>query len=353
MNSSGLPPGYRAWLTDIKKRIVSARSAAAVAVNQELTLLYWHIGQEILDKQAAAGWGSKVIDQLAADLHASFPDDRGFSTRNLKYMRRFALEWLDLAIVQQVAAQLPWGQNMVLLDKLSDPGHRQWYAVQASRNGWSRAVLVHQIETKLHQRQGQALTNFATTLPAEQVALANQLFKDPYLLDFVDLGPDVHERQLEKTLIEKIRDFLLELGKGFSFVGNQYPLQVGGQDFFLDLLFYHTKLHRYVVIDLKMEDFEPEFAGKMAFYLNAVDRHVATERDDPSIGLILCQGKNGLVVEYALRDVSKPMAVAEYSMLPPELQRHLPSIEDLAASLESHEQHVEDDYAGSIGGGPK
>lgn len=352
MMPSELPPDYRVWLGDIKKRIASTRATAAQAVNRELLSLYWQIGSEILDKQKTAGWGSKVVDLLAADLHSSFPNDKGFSPRNLKYMRRFAVEWPDFAIVQDALAQLPWYQHIALLEKLPTREEREWYARAAVANGWSRALLVHHIGTRLHLRQGQALTNFASTMPSEQAEVATQLFKDPYLLDFVDLGPDVHERHLESALIDKIRNLLLELGKGFSFVGNQYPLQVGDRDFYLDLLFYHTKLHRYVVIDLKMTDFEPEFVGKMAFYLNAVDKHVATERDDPSIGLILCQGKNGLVVEYALSDVNKPMAVAEYRMLPPELAGHLPSIEDLTASLDRNYQPDEaQDYSGGMGGG--
>jgi predicted nuclease of restriction endonuclease-like (RecB) superfamily len=238
--------------------------------------------------------------------------------------------------VQQIVAQLPWGQNVTLLDKLQDDGQRLWYARAAIEHGWSRDILVHQIETRLHERQGRAITNFDATMEPVRAAAAADLFKDPYVLDFVDIAEDAHERHLERALIERIKDLLLELGKGFSFMGSQYRLDVAGQDYYLDLLFYHTRLHSYVVIDLKMGEFEPEFAGKMNFYLAAVDDKLRTEGDNPSIGLILCRGKNGLIVEYALRDLNKPVAVSEYTVLPPNIANALPSPDVLEAGLEDH-----------------
>ncbi len=285
------PKEYRVWLQSLKAEIHQARRRAALAVNSEMISLYWKIGREILDRQEQHGWGARVIDQLAADLHGEFPDVRGFSPRSLKYMRKFALEWPDMAIVQQLAAQLPWGQHMVLLDALENLEERLWYARAAVEHGWSRSILVHQIETKLHERQGRAITNFQSTMSPSDTPAAIDLFKDPYVLDFVELAEDAHERHLERELILRIRNLLLELGKGFSFMGSQYHLQVGGDDFYLDLLFYHTKLHRYIVIDLKMEDFKPEFVGKMNFYLAAVDAKLVTDGDSPSIGLILCRGR--------------------------------------------------------------
>jgi predicted nuclease of restriction endonuclease-like (RecB) superfamily len=267
---------------------------------------------------------------------------KGLSSRNLRYMRDFAAAYGDVPIWQQPVAKLPWGHNTVLLDRV--PGaERLWYAQAAIAGYWSRSVLIHQIETKLHARQVKAITNFANTFPAEQVETAAQLFKDPYLLDFIDVAGVVHERRLERALIEKIKEILLELGTGFAFVGSQYRLVVGEKDYFVDLLFYHTKLHSYVVVDLKMGEFEPEFAGKMNFYLAAVDDLVRTDQDNMSIGLLLCRGKNGLVVEYALRDINKPIAVAEYHVLPPALSGHFPTPEELAKSLEAPLSPSKDD----------
>jgi predicted nuclease of restriction endonuclease-like (RecB) superfamily len=242
---------------------------------------------------------------------------------------------------------LPWGHNQLLLDKIGDPNLRNWYAEAAANAGWKRSVLLHQIETRLHERQGKAITNFDRTLPAEEQKAAVELFKDPYLLDFIDTDGIVHERHLERALIEKIKELLLELGTGFAFVGSQYRLVVGEHDYFADLLFYHTKLHSYVVVDLKMGEFEPEFAGKMNFYLAAVDDLVRSDKDNLSIGLLLCRGKDGLVVEYALRDINKPIAVAEYHVLPPALSGHFPSPEDLAKSLETPLTPSKDDEPSS------
>jgi predicted nuclease of restriction endonuclease-like (RecB) superfamily len=257
----------------------------------------------------------------------------GLSARNLKYMRAFAEAYPDPGFVQQVVARLPWGHNVRLLEAVKDPAEREWYARQAIESGWSRNVLAHQIAGGLYRRQGRALTNFARTLPAERSELAQQIVKDPYSFDFLSLGPDVLERDLERGLVEHLRALIMELGKGFAFVGSQYHLEVGDQDYYLDLLFYHLRLRCFVVIELKMEEFKPEFAGKMNFYLSAVDDLLRHPDDGPSVGIILCQSRNEVVVEYALRDTSKPMGVARYRLspaLPDELRRELPTVEELA-----------------------
>jgi predicted nuclease of restriction endonuclease-like (RecB) superfamily len=331
-----LPAGYAELLESLKARIREAQVRAALSVNRELVLLYWHIGREILQRQEREGWGAKVIDRLARDLRREFPDMKGFSPRNLKYMRAFAEAWPDEQIVQQAAAQIPWFHNVVLLEKVKDHAARLWYAQQTIEHGWSRNVLVHQIESKLYQRQGKAITNFERTLPAPQSDLARSLIKDPYVFDFLSLGPGAQERDLERALLNHVRDFLLELGKGFAFVGSQYRLDVGGEEFYIDLLFYQLRLRCFVVIDLKIGEFKPEYAGKMNFYLSAVDDLLRHSEDRPSIGLILCKSQNRLVAEYALRDVSKPMGIATYRLteaLPADLQENLPSIEELKKEL--------------------
>jgi len=277
-----------------------------------------------------------VIDRLATDLRRDFPEMTGLSPRNLKYMRAFANAFPDEEVVQQVVAQLPWGHNLRLVESLKSPEERLWYARQAIENGWSRNVLVHQIENGLYRRQGKALTNFARTLPAPQSDLAQQLIKDPYSFDFLALGPAISERELEQNLLEHLRSLILELGKGFAFVGSQHHLEVGGQDYYLDLLFYHLRLRCFVVVELKIEEFKPEFAGKMNFYLSAVDDQLRHETDAPSIGIILCKGKTEVIVEYALRDSAKPMGVAEYRLsaaLPEPLQGELPTEAEFASEF--------------------
>ena len=328
-----LPDGYPALLADLKSRIESSRLKASIAVNQELIMLYWDIGRDILLRQEADGWGSQVIKRLSDDLRRDFPESSGFSPRNLNNMRAFAGCYPDRAIVQQVVAQLPWGHNIQLLQKVKDPDERQWYAQQAIEYGWSRNVLTHQIESGLFHRQGKALTNFSRTLPSAQSELAQQLIKDPYHFDFLSLGPEMLEKDLERGLLEHVRALILELGKGFAFVGSQHHLEVGGQDYYLDLLFYHLRLRCFVVIDLKIEEFKPEFAGKMNFYLSAVDDQLRHASDSPSIGIILCKGRNEVIVEYALRDSVKPMGVAEYRVsaaLPDQLRAELPTSEEFA-----------------------
>jgi predicted nuclease of restriction endonuclease-like (RecB) superfamily len=333
-----LPRGYAELLGQIKERIRSAQLRAAVAVNRELVLLYWQIGREILARQEREGWGAKVIDRLAADLRRSFPEMTGLSPRNLKYMRAFGEAWPDEAIVQQAAAQIPWFHNCVLLDKIKNPKERLWYISKAIENGWSRSVLVHWIESDLFERQGKATTNFTRSLPPPQSDLAVELLKDPYNFEFLTLAGDAEERALQRGLLEHIHQFLIELGAGFAFVGQQYRLEVGGEDFFIDLLFYHLKLRCYIVIELKTAHFKPEYAGKMNFYLSAVDDLLRHPDDKPSIGIILCKAKNQVVAEYALRDLAKPVGVSSYvtklvESLPRALRGSLPSPKELEAEL--------------------
>lgn len=330
------PEGYEHWLSELKNRIHTAQQQAARAVNRELVLLYWQIGQDILQQQTEQGWGAKVIERLAHDLRTAFPDMKGFSPRNLKYMRAFAQAWPDMSFVQEVLAQLPWYHQLALLDKLPDPEARKWYAAKAIEHNWSRNVLAMQIEAKLRERSGQAITNFDVRLPAPQSDLARESLKDPYRFDFLGLTDEAQEREIEHALVKHVTEFLLELGAGFAFVGRQVLLNVGGDEFFIDLLFYHLKLRCYVVIELKGGAFKPEHLGQLGFYLTAVDRQIKSEQDNPTIGLLLCKSKNKIVAEYALSDKSQPMGIAEYNLLeslPEELQTSLPSIEQIEREL--------------------
>jgi len=378
-----VPTGYGPLLAELKSRVRAAQVRAALSVNRELIALYWDIGRVILQRQQTEGWGAKVVARLAADLRTEFPEMKGFSRPNLLFMRAFAAAWSETPIVLQPVRQLseagenlrpsvgeksltgaresstpivqqpvglfpattpeplaslPWGHNLVLLTKLKKPAERLWYAQAALRHGWSRAVLTVQIETQAHRRMGKAVTNFAQTLPPQQSDLAQQVLKDPYTFDFLTLSAEARERELEQGLTEHIQKFLLELGVGFAFVGRQEHLEVGGEDYYLDLLFYHLKLRCFVVLDLKMEAFKPEFAGKMNFYLTAVDEQMRHANDQPTIGLLLCKEKNRLTVEYALRDMKKPIGVAEWKTrlvesLPKQLRGALPSVEDLEKGL--------------------
>jgi predicted nuclease of restriction endonuclease-like (RecB) superfamily len=337
MMNSPIPANYEQFFNQLKTRIQTAQVQAALAVNRELILLYWQIGREILQQQEQQGWGAKVIDRLATDLKKAFPEVKGFSARNLRYMRAFADAYPDEQTVQQLVAQIPWGHNVRLLDMIGDPQERQWYIQQTIQQGWSRNVLIHQVESGLYYRQGRAPNNFERTLPTAQSELAQQLLKDPYQFDFLTVGDKAQERDIEQALLRSVSEFLLELGVGFALVGNQYRIDVGGEDFYIDLLFYHLKLRCYVVIDLKISKFEPEFAGKMNFYLAAVDELLRHPDDQPSIGIILCKSKNKTIVEYALRDAQKPIGVAEYHLtrsLPEPLQNQLPSTDALAAELQ-------------------
>lgn len=326
------PAGYADWLAGLKTRIHAAQQRAALTVNRELVSLYWQIGRDILERQAQQGWGAKVIERLAHDLRTAFPDMKGFSRANLMYMRAFAEAWPDGEIVQQAVGQLPWGHNLVLLTRLKNPQSRLAYAQRAIEHGWSRNVLSIHIETRLLEREGQAVTNFSTRLPAPQSDLARNTLKDPYLFDFLCIGKEADEWAIESALVQHITRFLLELGAGFAFVGRQVHIEVGGDDFFIDLLFYHLKLRCYVVVELKAGAFKPEHTGQLSFYLSAVDSQVKDEQDNPTIGLLLCRTQNRVVAEYALRDSSKPIGVAEYQIiasLPAELRTSLPSIEQI------------------------
>ncbi|KVT60577.1 hypothetical protein WL48_32960 [Burkholderia ubonensis] len=327
---------YRSWLTDLKQRVEHARQRAAASANRELVTLYWQIGRDILERQQRRGWGAKVIDQLARDLKDAFPDMRGFSPRNLKYMRALAQAWPAPEFVQQPAAQLPWFHLCTLLDKVKDPADRDWYAGKSLEHGWSRNVLAMQIDTQAHTRAGSAVTNFDARLPPPQSDLAREALKDPYVFDFLGLTEDAQERDIEQALTRHITRFLLELGAGFAFVGRQYRLEVGGDEFFIDLLFYHLKLRCYVVVELKATPFRPDYAGQLNFYLSAVDAQLRAPEDQPTIGLLLCRERNRLVAEYALRGMANPMGVAEYQLLrqiPKSLESGLPSIDRIEAEL--------------------
>jgi predicted nuclease of restriction endonuclease-like (RecB) superfamily len=331
-------PEYEQLLHSLKDYIRQAQLRASIAANRELILLYWHIGREILQRQTEQGWGSKVIDRLAQDLRQSFPDMKGFSPRNLHYMRAFAESYADEAIVQQVVANLPWGHNVRLMEAVKDPAERLWYAQMAITQGWSRNVLLMQIDQQLYSRKTSAITNFERTLPGTQSDLAQELIKDTYTFDFLTLTPGAQEDELQEALVDHIRDVLLELGVGFAFVGSQYRLDVGGEEFFVDLLFYHLKLRCYVVIDLKMGDFQPEYSGKMNFYVSAVDDLLRHGDDQPTIGIILCRTKNKTIAEYALRDVQKPIGISTHrtsAELPDLLKQQLPSVEVLEQELKT------------------
>ncbi len=332
-----IPTGYGAFLEALKERVRTARVRAALSANRELVLLYWSIGRDILGRQAEQGWGARVIDRLSRDLRREFPDMKGFSPRNLRYMKAFAEAWPDEPFVQQVAAKLPWFHLCTVLDRVPDPAGRIFYLQNAAVHGWSRAVLSVHIDRDLHVRQGRAVSNFPATLPAPESDLAAATLKDPYVFDFLGLGDEAHEREIEHAMIAHIRDTLVEMGVGFAFVGRQVRLEVGGDEFFPDLLFYHVRLHRYVVVELKAGEFVPEHAGKMNFYLSAVDdlvRDPAT--DGPTIGLIVCRAKNRVVAEYALRDIDKPIGVADLHLtrlLPEDFQQSLPTVESIEAEL--------------------
>lgn len=330
------PQGYAEWLADLKTRIHTAQQRATLAVNRELVLLYWQIGRDILARQAEQGWGTKVIERLAQDLRGAFPDMKGFSRANLMYMRAFAQAWPDTEIVQQAVGQLPWGHNLVLLTRLKDPQQRLAYAESAVEHGWSRNVLNIHIETRLLERSGKAVNNFPLRLPNPQSDLARESLKDPYRLDFLGLEREAGEREIENALVKHVTEFLLELGAGFAFVGRQVLLDVAGDEFFIDLLFYHLKLRCYVVIEIKAGKFKPEHLGQLSFYLTAVDAQVKHPQDGPTIGLLLCKSKNKVVAEYALRGQAQPLGVAEYQLvesLPPELETSLPSIEQIEREL--------------------
>ena len=352
-----VPQGYASLLADLKQRVRQAQVRAMLSVNAELIRLYWGIGQTIHERQQQEGWGAGVIPRLARDLHNELPEEKGFSERNIKRMLAFYREYAQLDLVPQPVAQipptpkvpqaaalfpvelilaLPWGHHAELMAKVKDHATRHWYMQAALEHGWSRNVLLMQIETAAHQRHGRTASNFALRLPKPESDLVQQTLKDPYLFDFLTLADPFHERELETGLIAHLEKFLLELGQGFAFVGRQYHLDIGEQDFYIDLLFYHLKLRCYVVIELKRGDFKPEYAGKMSFYCSVVDDRLRHPSDQPTVGLILCQQHNRVLAEYALRGVEKPIGVSSYELtraLPQDLQTSLPSIEQIESEL--------------------
>ncbi len=322
---------YFETIEQIKQEIRAAQYKAALQVNRELILLYHSIGTVINEHKT---WGNKFVDSLAKDIKLSFPNATGFSVRNLKYMAKFARAYPDLEFVQMVSAQIPWSHNIAILEKVKEPKQRAWYIQKTIENGWSHNVLIHQIESGLYQRQvtTDKISNFEQRLSAPQSELAVQTMKDPYIFDFIPFREDMVERDIERALVQDVTKLLLELGTGFAFLGNQYHLNVGGDDFYIDLLFYNLNLRCYVVIELKTGEFKPEYAGQLNFYLSAVDGLMKQPQDNPTIGLLLCKSKNNLVAEYSLKDMSKPIGVSEYritSHLPAELEKQLPSVEDI------------------------
>ncbi|MEA3490019.1 MAG: PDDEXK nuclease domain-containing protein [Candidatus Omnitrophota bacterium] len=333
---SKMPVKYLKFLTNVKNQIQRAQIKAAVYVNRELIALYWNIGKQILQLQKQEGWGKSIVEQLSKDLRREFPSLKGFSPRNLWEMRSFYDVYKDAINLQQLVAEIPWGHNLALIHKIKHNTERLWYIRKTIEHGWSRNVLIHQIESNAYHRSGKAITNFRKTLPPIQSDLAHQIIKDPYKFDFLTIEDNRREKELENNLIQHLEQFLLELGVGFAFVGRQKHLEIGDQDFYIDLLFYHTRLHAYIVIELKNSEFKPEYAGKMNFYLNAVDDLFKHPQDHPSIGIILCKTKNKVVVEYTLRDTHKPIGVSEYKLtkkLPKNFKGSLPTIEELEHEL--------------------
>ncbi|MGE4488772.1 MAG: YhcG family protein [Kiritimatiellales bacterium] len=334
---------YSAFIKDVKQRIQTAQIKAAVRVNQALLTLYWELGEQIIEKQCEAKWGDGFLEQMSCDLLDEFPDLKGFSKRNLELMRQWVSFWSPIGqqavsqIAQQLVAQIPWGHNQLIMNKIKNCDEALFYVRKTIENNWSRAVLTHQIESGLYQRDGRAISNFEATLPAPQSDLAQQTLKDPYSFDFLMLRERHDERELETALADHVSRFLVELGAGFAYAGRQYRLEVGGDEFFMDLLFYHVRLHCYVVVELKTDKFKPEYAGKLNFYISAVDGNLKGEQDNPTIGILICKSKNDTVVEYSLKDVHKPIGVSEYVItknLPDDLKSSLPSIEEIEAEVD-------------------
>lgn len=329
---------YLNFLNQIKKDIQTSRIRAALSVNRELILLYWRIGNEILKRKKELGWGADVIKKLSQDLKHTFPEMTGFGERNLVYMQTFASRYPDYEFTQQLAAQIPWFHNCIILDKIKDTNLGAWYIEKTIENGWSRNVLAMQIESHAHLRFGQAKTNFEMTLPKPTSDLARDIIKSEYNFEFLGISTDVHEKVIEKGLIDNIRDFLLEMGTGFSFIGSQYRIELAGEDFVIDMLMYHIKLKCYVVIELKAGKFKPEYVGKLGFYTTAIDHEIKDDSDNPTIGLLLCQSSNQMMVEYCLKDTRKPIGVSEYTTgLPENYQNLLPTQEQFQHLLDTIE----------------
>lgn len=338
-NLSEMSDSYLDFIEEIKKEIENQRLNVVLNANSSMICLYWNIGKAVLQKQKEEGWGAKVIDRMAKDIKEAFPDMSGFSPRNIKYMRKFAECWPDFEIVQRIVARIPWRSNISLMDKLADEESRIWYAQKAIENGWSKTILDMQIQSELIERTGKSINNFPVALPPAGSDMANQIFKDPYLFDFLGTDMPRREVEIERKLTEHIQNFLLELGQGFAFVGRQVHLEVGGDDFYIDLLFYHLKLRCYVVIELKACDFESGFISQLNMYQNVVDDILRHPSDNQTIGLLLVKGKNQTVVEYSLAGYKNPIGVAEWKnkmvkALPEELKSSLPSIEEIEKELE-------------------
>lgn len=330
--------GYKDLLIAIKEKVRSAQIKAAIAVNNELIKLYWEIGASVLKEQEKEKWGAKVIDRISKELRETFPQMKGLSLRNIQFMVQFAREYPNFEIVKQVVSQIPWGHNILLLQKIDKPEDRLWYANKTIENGWSRNVLLHWLDSDLHKRQGKAITNFKKTLPSPHSDLAQETIKDPYNFDFLTIREKFDEEELEEKLIEHIQRFLIELGHGFSFVGRQYQIKAGKKDLYIDLLFYHLKLRCYIVVELKAREFDSKDAGQISAYLSAVDDQLRHEDDKPTIGMILCKTKDNVFVEYALRNFNRPIGVAEYETklvetLPKELKSSLPTVEEIEEEL--------------------
>ncbi len=340
---------YNQWLKTIKEKVRQTQLKASIAVNSELINFYWELGKSIIEKQQENEWGSSVIDQLAIDLKKEFPEVEGFSRSNLYYIKQFYAFYSQgsivqqpvgqlqkTAIVQQAVGQIPWGHHILIITKVKDYQQALFYLYETIKNNWSRNVLALQIETKLHKRQGKAINNFKLTLPKAQSDLAIQTLKDPYVFDIMNISKHATEREIEQQLTQQLAKFLLELGQGFAFIGSQYAIKVGKKDYRLDLLFYHTQLRCYVVIELKAGEFEPEHTGKLNFYLSAVDSQLKHPKDNPSIGILLCQTKEHIDVEYSLRDTRKPIGVSDFKFLdklPKKLENNLPSVALLESEL--------------------
>lgn len=336
---------YQEWLSALKQSVVSARLRVALAANRELIGFYWELGAQIAEKQAQSQWGEKLITQLSVDLQRAFPDLKGLSVSNLKYCLRFfqfyAGQTASPEFGQQPVDQIPWGHNILIFTKCGTVAEASFYIAQTIAQGWSRDVLALQLKSKLYARTGKAVTNFSRTLPAPQSDLAQQILKDPYTFDFMALTAPYNEQDVERQLTQHITQFLLELGKGFAFIGRQYHLEIADNDYYIDLLFYHVILKCYVVVELKNRKFIPEYAGKLNFYLSAVDSLLKRDDDQPSIGLLLCRDKNNIEVEFALRDMNKPMGVSEYTLvetLPDNLKGALPTIEEIEQDLQLLQQ---------------
>jgi predicted nuclease of restriction endonuclease-like (RecB) superfamily len=327
---------YISWVNELKTLIQKTQIKASISVNRELLGLYWTIGKSISEKVNNANWGSSVVEELSKDLKAEFPNQKGFSRSNLFSMKKwfefYSKSEIEIEKIQQLVGQIPWGQNVVIISKSKSIEEAVFYSNKTIENNWSRSVLLHQIELDFYERHGKAITNFIKTLPTPHSELATETLKDPYKFDFLTLQEKALEKDIENQLVKHITSFLLELGTGFSFVGQQVPVKIDDQDFYIDLLFYHIKLKCYVVVELKAIEFKAEFAGKMNLYLSAIDDSLKTDAEYPTIGLLLCKSKSEIIAEYALRGMTQPIGIAEYEInkaIPKEIKTELPTIEEI------------------------